>query len=86
MILRGRIAHTGGSRTAPFHLMELAMRVIRLALLSLWALTVPVAAQQKAPRRPELPGVADTNSALAYYRYGLATLDADPRKASEALY
>jgi tetratricopeptide (TPR) repeat protein len=62
------------------------MRVIRLALLSLLALALPLAAQQKAPRRPKLPAGADTNSALAYYRFGLATLESDARKASEALY
>jgi len=62
------------------------MRVFLAVLLSLWALAVPAAAQQKAPRRPKLPGLADTNSALAYYRFGRSTLEADPKMASEALY
>jgi hypothetical protein len=31
---------------------------------------------QNLPKRPQLDNGADTNSALAYYQFGLATLEA----------
>ncbi len=47
----------------------------------------PLQAQKgKVPKRPDLEAAADTNSATAYYRYGLSVVEKDPRKAADAFY
>lgn len=40
----------------------------------------------KPPKRPRLPVDADTNNAVAYYSYGVATLPSDAEKAAAAFY
>jgi tetratricopeptide (TPR) repeat protein len=40
----------------------------------------------KAPRRPHLAGDQDTNSATAYYAYGLSALEMEPEAAASAFY
>ena len=48
-----------------------------------------VALAQKSknePKRPKLPADADTNSAQAYYDYGLEQFDRDPDKAADSFY
>ncbi len=44
------------------------------------------AAAQKQPKTPLRPAVADSNSALAYYRMGMAKLGTDNQGAADALY
>src|SRR5206468_5794225 len=47
----------------------------------------PLQAQNgKVPKRPDLEAAADTNSAAAYYRYGVSVVEKDPRKAADAFY
>ncbi len=41
---------------------------------------------ETAPRRPRLKADADTNSATAYYSYGISALDKDPAGAAAAFY
>jgi tetratricopeptide (TPR) repeat protein len=48
-----------------------------LLLAVLAAIPVVVLAQEKVPRRPRLSGDVDTNSAAAYYYFGLERLRAD---------
>lgn len=55
------------------------------------AAAAPLAAQAGKARHPKRPAEAtslnaDTNSALNYYRYGMAKLEGDPSLASDALY
>ena len=65
-------------------------RLARLFALALAFLAVgQFAFAQKPknePRRPKLPAGADTNSAQAYYDYGLEQFDRDPDKAADAFY
>jgi tetratricopeptide (TPR) repeat protein len=60
------------------------MRVLTL----IWMLVVvtTAAAAQKRPSTPSRPAVADPNSALAYYRMGMAKLGSDNQGAADALY
>jgi Flp pilus assembly protein TadD len=65
------------------------MRALPLCFGLLAAFAVPLAAQgggDKAPRRPELPGGADTCNAYAYYQLGLSRLRGDPEQAAAAFY
>jgi tetratricopeptide (TPR) repeat protein len=59
-------------------------------LLPLLALAMPAAAQidpaKFEPKRPKLPPGADTNSAAAYYQYGLMTLSRSPDQAAAAFH
>ena len=51
--------------------------------------TTTVAAQgafDKVPTRPRLPADRDTNSAIAYYNYGVSVLGLQPDKAAAAFY
>ncbi|HET9274514.1 MAG TPA: hypothetical protein VFN96_00440, partial [Gemmatimonadales bacterium] len=55
------------------------------------AAAAPLAAQGTKVKHPKRPAEAtsanaDTNSALNYYRYGMARLEGDPSLASDALY
>ncbi|HKW12103.1 MAG TPA: tetratricopeptide repeat protein [Gemmatimonadaceae bacterium] len=66
---------------------------MRASLVSAFALavmaTVNIASAQKQkgePRRPRLSAGTDTNSARAYYDYGLAQLERDPEDAANAFY
>lgn len=43
-------------------------------------------AQDWTPKRPKLPAGADTASAIAYYDYGTAQIERDPRRAADAFY
>lgn len=43
-------------------------------------------AGQNVPKRPDLDPGMDTNSALAYYRYGTRVVQKDPRRAGDAFY
>ncbi|MGH7651273.1 MAG: hypothetical protein ACREMS_05465 [Gemmatimonadaceae bacterium] len=54
------------------------------ALAQLVAL--PAGAQDKHPKRPELPAGADSNDAYAYHRLGLGSIQNDPEKAAAAFY
>ncbi|HTO72510.1 MAG TPA: tetratricopeptide repeat protein, partial [Gemmatimonadales bacterium] len=62
----------------------------RLTVLALLlGITTAAAAQapfDKPPKRPHLDGKADTNSALAYYSYGIAELEGEPYQAATAFY
>ena len=64
----------------------------RLTVLALLASTIgahPIAGQStldKVPKRPRLPAEADTNSAMAYYAYGVTALTRDPEKAAASFY
>jgi tetratricopeptide (TPR) repeat protein len=49
-------------------------------------LSLPLGAQQKAPRRPKLEQGADTNSWHAYYQLGLTSLQKRPQLAGDAFY
>ncbi len=48
--------------------------------------TVPLAAQQRVPRRPRLPSGADTNDATAYFQLGLSRVEIDPSTGEAAFY
>lgn len=63
------------------------MRLILLTLTAACAAS-PLAAQTDtaAPRRPALPADADTNSARAYYEFGVQRLTRDPKAAAAAFY
>jgi Tfp pilus assembly protein PilF len=62
-------------------------RMIGLALVAAM-LAVPVAAQKapKEPKRPRLASGQDTNSALAYYQFGVSSLPKYPDAAADAFY
>lgn len=64
------------------------MRRFLIGLAALCALTASADAQKakKIPKRPRLEAGADTNSAGAYYFYGLARLMNQPREAEAAFY
>jgi tetratricopeptide (TPR) repeat protein len=47
---------------------------------------IPLAAQDKLPKRPRLAELADTNDPVAYYDHGMAVLERDPRQAADAFY
>lgn len=59
-------------------------------LLPLLALAMPAAAQidpaKFDPKRPRLPAEADTNSAAAYYQYGIMSLSRSPEQAAAAFH
>jgi tetratricopeptide (TPR) repeat protein len=58
---------------------------VPLALACLVAASAPADAQ-KEPRRPKMPGGADTNDAHVYYEFALNALKDDPEKSADALY
>ncbi len=60
------------------------MRALTLAWIVLMGATA--AAAQKQPKAPLRPAVADPNSALGYYRMGMAKLGSDNQGAADALY
>lgn len=60
------------------------MRALTLAWMVLMGATAATA--QKQPKTPLRPAVADPNSALAYYRMGMAKLGSDNQGAADALY
>lgn len=66
------------------------MRLVSVSVLSLVSLLIlapsTATAQGKAPKRPKLAADADTNSAMAYYRYGMQMLELDSKKAADAFY
>jgi tetratricopeptide (TPR) repeat protein len=59
---------------------------LRAVLLAAIVLPRPAHAQPADTRRPVLVAGADTNDAQAYYQYGLAQLQADPRVAASAFH
>jgi hypothetical protein len=66
-----------------------AMRAASTVLLVLGAAALAAARParaQKVPHRPNLPAGADTNSADAYYRYGVQVLQDKPGDAAKAFY
>ncbi|HEV8355580.1 MAG TPA: tetratricopeptide repeat protein [Gemmatimonadales bacterium] len=60
--------------------------MLALAALAVGAASLPAQKAQRIPPRPKLPAGGDTNSAMGYYRFAMAQLDADPGRASDALY
>ena len=64
------------------------MRSFWIALALVGAFAAPLHAQKpvKVPRRPKLDPTADTNSASAYYFYGLQELRQHPDRAADAFY
>jgi tetratricopeptide (TPR) repeat protein len=64
------------------------MRSFWIALALAGAIAAPLRAQkaEKVPRRPKLDATADTNSASAYYFYGLQELRQHPDRAADAFY
>ena len=60
--------------------------LVALLLLCSTLAPPPAAAQGRLPKRPRLPGAADTNDARAYYDRGLALLENDPALAADAFY
>ena len=47
---------------------------------------IPPLPGQEPPPRPELAAGADTNSANAYYEFGLERLERRPKRAADAFY
>ena len=64
------------------------MRCSALAVLALLVVSADAAGAQKKdePRRPRLPAGADTNSARAYYDFGLTKIEREPDQAADAFY
>jgi Tfp pilus assembly protein PilF len=66
------------------------MRPLRAASIAVAALLLATAAdaqkKSKEPRRPKMQAGRDTNSAGAYYYWGLGQLEANPRAAQDAFY
>ena len=62
-----------------------AIRTVALALI-LSATGSVLHAQEKAPKRPRLESDADTNSAGAYYQYGMQHIRNNSRDAANAFY
>ena len=66
------------------------MRPLRAASLAVATLFLATAAEAqkkpKEPRRPKMEAGRDTNSAGAYYYWGLAQLQRNPREAEDAFY
>jgi tetratricopeptide (TPR) repeat protein len=66
------------------------MRPLRAALLAAFVLLIAgVSEAQKKPRepkRPKMDAARDTNSAGAYYYWGLSQLERNPRAAEDAFY
>ena len=66
------------------------MRPIRAACLAVAALLIGGVAdaqkKQKEPKRPKMDASRDTNSAGAYYYWGLANLERAPMSAHDAFY
>jgi len=61
--------------------------MIRLMMVLLLIAAWPMATEgQREPRRPRLPEAADTNSAMAYYQWGMSRIRNDPGKAADAFY
>ena len=59
----------------------------RLLFALLLISAVPLAAQDRdEPDRPDLPEAADTNSALAYFNWGISKIERDPGDAADAFY
>jgi tetratricopeptide (TPR) repeat protein len=81
-------------RLATHHFCDATMiishrRRLVTALALMLALADPLTAQQsqeKLPKRPALPADRDSNSAAAYYFYGISVLKNDPDKAAAAFY
>jgi tetratricopeptide (TPR) repeat protein len=83
---------TGGGWPSPFRDATM-MTCLRLSLVTAFAIAVslasPLGAQEtgeKMPKRPVLPADRDSNSAAAYYFYGISVLKNDPDKAAAAFY
>jgi Tfp pilus assembly protein PilF len=64
------------------------MRRMTGLAIALAILAMPVHAQkpQKEPKRPRLSAGQDTNSALAYYQFGISSLPRNPDGAADAFY
>src|SRR5688572_925142 len=66
------------------------MRPLRAASLVVAALLIATAAdaqkKTKDPKRPKMQAGRDTNSAGAYYYWGLGQLETNPRSAEDAFY
>jgi tetratricopeptide (TPR) repeat protein len=61
-------------------------RAFAFGLLLAGTMALPLAGQQRAPRRPRLPADADTNDAAAYFQLGLQRIERDPTIAADAFY
>ena len=57
-----------------------------LLALFMSAVSAAIVVAQKPAKQPARPVVGDANSALAYYRFGLARLGVDNQAAADALY
>jgi tetratricopeptide (TPR) repeat protein len=55
-------------------------------LLPLIVFAVAPLMAQDVPKRPDLGDQADTNSARAYYDWGMSRIERDPKKATDAFY
>ena len=62
------------------------MRIFCAAAISLVALARPLVAQERIPKRPELPAAADTNDWEAYYDAGVAWLNNREHGKAEAAF
>ncbi len=75
------------SMAVPLH--HALRRGVALALAVVFAIPPALSAQDtqvKAPKRPKLDGGRDTNSAAAYYQWGMQHLTDRPEKAADAFY
>ena len=66
--------------------MRLAVPSLVFALVAASSLSPLHAQKGKVPKRPELEAGADTNSAAAYYSFGMSRVEKDPRGAADAFY